>query len=137
MCINLHKCLFAESETEWLEYKFTKLGISPFESQMAAILANQPPNTLKRLHSFLGSVHNIGKFILHLTQLRHPFRPLLRKSAKVVQTELHTKHFNILKDQEAQIFESCPYNPKQDVRKKRNASRSELGAAPEQSTPDG
>ena len=48
---------------ECLGYKFTQTGISPLESKTAAILAIPPLTTLKRLRSFLGSVHYIGKFI--------------------------------------------------------------------------
>ena len=74
--INLQKCHFAKTEIEWLGYKFTQTGISPLESKTAAILTIPPPTTLKRLRSFLGSVHYIGKFIPHLAPLCHPLRPL-------------------------------------------------------------
>ena len=58
--INFQKCHFAKTEIEWLGYKFTQTGISPLESETAAILTIPPPTTLKRLRSFLGSVHYIG-----------------------------------------------------------------------------
>ena len=64
--INLQKCHFAKTEIEWLVYKFTQTVISLLESKTAAILTIPPPTTLKRLRSFLGSVHYIGKFIPHL-----------------------------------------------------------------------
>ena len=81
--INLQKCHFAKTENEWLGYKFTQTGISPPESKTAAISTVPPPTTLKRLRSFLGSVHHIGKFIPHPAQLCHPLRPLLKKISKV------------------------------------------------------
>ena len=81
--INLQKCHFAKTEIEWLGNKFTQTGISHLESKTAAILSIPPPTTLKRLRSFLGSVHYIGKFIPHLAQLCHPLRPLLKKISKV------------------------------------------------------
>ena len=135
--INLQKCHFAKSEIEWLGYKFTQTGISPLESKTAAILTIPPPTTLKRLRSFLGSVHYIGKFIPHLAQLCHPLRPLLKKSVKFVWTDEHTKHFNLIKEKIANSTENSHYNPKLDVRVKCNASRSGLGAALEQKTPEG
>ena len=95
--INLQKCHFAKSEIEWLGYKFTQTGISPLESKTAAILTIPPPTTLKRLRSFLGSVHYIGKLIPHLAQLCRPLRPLLKKSVKFIWTDEHTKHFNLIK----------------------------------------
>ena len=135
--INLQKCHFAETEKEWLGYKFTQTGISPLESKIAAILTIPPPTTLKRLRSFLGSVHYIGKFITHLAQLCHPLRPLLKKSVKFIWTDEHTKHFNLIKEKIANSTENSHYNPKLDVRVKCDASRSRLGAALEQNTPDG
>ena len=135
--INLQKCHFAKSQIEWLGYKFTQTGISPLESKTAAILKIPPPTTLKRLRSFLGSVHYIGKFIPHLAQLCHPLRPLLKKSVKCIWTDEHTKHFNLIKEKIANSTESSHYNPKLAVRVKCDASRSGLGAALEQNTPDG
>ena len=135
--INLHKCNFAKTEIEWLEHKFTQPGISPLESRTAAILAISPPSTLKRLQSFFGSVHYIGKFIPHPAQLCHPLRPLLKKSTNFVRTEEHTQHFNLIKDKIAASTENSPYNPKLDVRVKCDASRSVLGAVLEQNTPHG
>ena len=67
--INLQKRHFAKTEIEWLGYKFTQSGISPLESKTAAIYTILPPTTLKRLRSFLGSVHYIGNFIPQLAQL--------------------------------------------------------------------
>ena len=113
--INLQKCHFAESEIEWLGYKFTQTGISPLESKTAAILTIPPPTTLKRLSSFIGSVHYIGKFIPHLAQLCHPLRSLLKKSVKFIWTEEHTKHFNLIKEKIANSTEKSHYNPKLDV----------------------
>ena len=128
--INLQKCHFAKSEIEWLGYKFTQTGISPLESKTAAILTIPPPTTLKRLRSFLGSVHYIGKFIPHLAQLCHPLRPLLKKICEI-------RHFDLIKEKIANSTENSHYNPKLDVRVKCDASRSGLGAALEQNTPDG
>ena len=65
--INLPKCHFAKTESEWLGHKFTQSRITPLESKTAAILSLPAPNNLKQLRSFLGSVHYIGKFIPNLS----------------------------------------------------------------------
>ena len=135
--INHQKCHFAKTEIEWLGYKFTQTGILPLENKTAATLTIPPPTTLKRLRSFLGSVHYIGKFIPHLVQLYHPLRPLLKKSVKFIWTEEHTKHFNLIKEKIANSTKNSHYNPKLDVRVICDASRSGLGAALEQNTPEG
>ena len=59
--INLPKCHFAKQEISWLGYSISKSGISPLETKTSSILSLQPPNTLKKLRSFLGSVHYISK----------------------------------------------------------------------------
>ena len=82
--INLPKCHFAKQEISWLGYNFTQSGTSPLETKTSSILSLQPPNTLKKLRSFLGAVHYIRKFIPNLAQLCHPLRRLLRKSTKYI-----------------------------------------------------
>ena len=128
---------FCKNEIEWLGYQFTQTEISPLESKTSASLAIPPPSTLKRIRSFLGSVHYIGKFIPHLAQLCHPFRPLLKKSTKFSRTEEHNKHFHLIKEKIAASTENSHYNPKSDVRVKCDALRSGLGAALEQNKPEG
>ena len=82
--INLPKCHFAKQQFSWLGYNITQSGISPLESKTSSIMSLQPPNTLKKLRSFLGSVHYFSKFIPNLAQICHPLRPLLRKSTKYI-----------------------------------------------------
>ena len=95
----------------------------------------QPPNTLKKLRSFLGSVHYFSKFIPNLAQLCHPLRPLLRKSTKHIWTDAHTLHFNAIKTRIANHTEN--YKTQLETRIKCDASRSGLEAALEQLTVDG
>ena len=82
--INLPKCHFAKKEMSWLGYDITQSWTSPLETKTSSILSLQPPNTLKKIRSFLGSVHYINKFIPNLAQLCHLLRPLLRKSTKYI-----------------------------------------------------
>ena len=123
---------FAKTEIEWLGYKFTRTGLSLLENKTKAIVAIPPLPTFKRLRSFRRSLHY--KFIPNLAQLCHPLRHFLKKSTKFFLTEMHTKHFNIMKDKFAA---NCYYNPKLVVRVKCDASRSVLDATLEQNTPDG
>ena len=67
----------------------------------------------------------------------HKCLTLLKKSVKFTWTDEHTKHFNQIKEKIANSTENSHYNPKLDVRVKCDASRSGLGAALEQNTPDG
>ena len=101
----------AKKEISWLGYYITQSGTSTLESKTSAILSLQAPNTLKKLRSFLGSVHYISKFIPNLVQLYYPLRPLLRKSTKYIWTDEHTLHFNAIKTRIAGHTENTHYNP--------------------------
>ena len=135
--INLPKCHFGKLEIDWLGYHISQSGISPLESKTAAILALETPKTLKKLSSFLGSVHFIGKFIPNLAQIRHLLRPLLKKSSKFLWTAEHENCFTEIKNRIANATAKSNYNPQLATRVKCDASRSGLGAALEQVTVDG
>ena len=135
--INLPKCHFGKLEIDWLGYHFSQSGISPLESKTAAILALEAPKTLKKLRSFLGSVHYIGKFIPNHAQISHPLRPLLKRTSKFIWTEEHKNFFNEIKIRIANATAKSHYNPQLETRVKCDASRFVLGAALEQLTVDG
>ena len=136
LMINLHKCHFGKLEIDWLGYHISQSGISLLESKTAAILALEAPKTLKKLRSFLGSVHYIGKFIPSLAQISHPLRPLLKKTSKFIWTEEHENCFNEIKNRIANATANSHYNPQLETRVNYDASRSGLGAALEQLTVD-
>ena len=77
--INLAKCHFAKDKIEWLGHSITKTGITPILNKTEAIEKLSSPSNLKKLRSFKGSVHHLGKFIPNLSQLCYPLRPLLKK----------------------------------------------------------
>ena len=135
--INLPKNHFAKQEISWLGYNFTQSGTSPLESKTSAILSLQPPNTFKKLRSFLYSIHYISKFTPNLAQLCYPLRPLLRKSIKYIWTDEPTKHFNAIKTRIPNHTENTHYKPQLETRIQCDASRSSLGVALEKLTVNG
>ena len=66
--INLAKSQFAKEEIEWLVNRITQSGISQLSNKTVAIQQLSSPSKLKKLRSFRGSVHNLGKFIPNLSQ---------------------------------------------------------------------
>ena len=135
--INLPKCHFGKLEIDWLGYHISQSGISPLESKTAAILALEAPKVLKKLRSFLGSVHYIGKFIPNLAQISHPLRPILKKSSRFLWTVEHENCFNEIKTRIANATANSHYNPQRETRVKCDASRSGLETTLEQLTVDG
>ena len=135
--INLSKCHFSKLEIDWLGYQISQLGISPIERKKSVILAPDAPKTLKKLRSFLGSVHYIGKFIPNLAKNCHPLRPLIKKSSKFILTNVHENCFIEIKNRIANATENSHYNAQLETRLKRDTSNSGPGAVLEQLTVDG
>ena len=87
------KCHFAKDKIEWLGNNFTQTGITPLSNKTDAIGKLSAPSILKKIRSFMGSVHHLGKFIPNLSQLCYPLRPLLKKTKKFIWTDGHEKQF--------------------------------------------
>ena len=72
--IGLQKYEFAKNTIEWLGFTITPTGITPLITKTEAIIKLDNPKTLKRLRSFLGSVHHLTKFISNwLNYLNHSY----------------------------------------------------------------
>ena len=136
LCINLAKCHFAKDQIEWLSHRITQSNITPLSSRTGAIQQLSSPINLKKLRSFMGSVHHLGKFISNVSQLCHTLRPSLRKNTKFVWTDDHEQHFNIIKTKVAEATENKQLNPDLETRINCDSSRKSLGCALEQRTLD-
>ena len=86
---------------------------------------------------FLDSVHYLGKFILNLSHLCHPLRPLLKKNTKYIWTDELEIHFHSIENKFANASANLYYNPHLETRIICDASRAGLGAALEQQSPTG
>ena len=135
--INLAKCHFAKDKIEWLGHSNTQTGITPLSNKTDAIKKLFSPTNLKKLRSFMGSVHHLGKFIPNLSQLCFPLRQLLKKNTKIIWTNDHKEQFKLIKAKIAEITDNKHFNPDLETRIKCDASRKELGCALEQRTANG
>ena len=67
--INLAKCHFVKDKIEGLGHNITQTGITPLSNKTDAIGKLSAPSNLKKLRSFMGSVHHLGKFIPNMSHL--------------------------------------------------------------------
>ena len=104
--INLAKCHFSTDKNEWLGNSITQIGITPLSNKTDAIEKLSSPTNLKKLRSFMGSVHHLGKFIPNLSQLCYSLRPLLKKNTKSVWTDEHEEQFKLIKAKIAETTEN-------------------------------
>ena len=84
LSISLAKFHFGKTEIERLRNRCTQSGISPLKIKTAAMWSLSPRTTLKKLRSFLDSVHLISKFIPSFASLCHPFKTLLKKKKNLI-----------------------------------------------------
>ena len=135
--INLAKCHFVKDQIEWLGHSITQTGMTPLSNKTDAIEKLPAPSNLKKLRSFMGSVHHLGKFIPNLSQLCYPLRPLLKKNTKFIWTHEHEKQLLLIKEKIAETSENKHFNTDLEKLIKRDASCNGLGCALEQRTPNG
>ena len=111
----LRKCQFAKLEIDWLGFHFPQAFILPIKSKTSAILSLEAPKRVKKLRSFLRSVHYISKFIPSFAQISHPLRPLLKKLTKFIWTETNENCFFEITNRIAIAANNCHNNPQLDA----------------------
>ena len=96
--INLKKCLFEQTEMEFLGHHITAEGIRPLTSRMAAIQEFPQPNDIKQLRRFMGMANQMAKFNPDLAEASAPLRSLMSVKNHWLWTAQHTKAFNDVKE---------------------------------------
>ena len=73
--LKLSKCEFSKTKLIWLGFEIDETGVRPKHSKIEAVMALQPPKSLKQLRSFLGILNHMSRFIPNLQQHTEPLRP--------------------------------------------------------------
>ena len=73
--LKLSKCEFSLNQLSWLGYDIDSEGYRPKRSKIEAVLALEPPRTLKQLRSFMGILNHLQRFLPNI-QVR-PITPIL------------------------------------------------------------
>jgi putative transposase len=78
LAINLEKCVFATPSLEILGHKILATGAAPTADHAAKIENYPPPQDIKQLERFLGTVNFYRRFLPNCTQVLKPLTDLLR-----------------------------------------------------------
>ncbi|GFV60841.1 retrovirus-related Pol polyprotein from transposon 17.6 [Trichonephila clavipes] len=96
--LKLSKCVFAQTKINFLRYEIEEGKITPNNTNIDNIKKLKPPNNVKELQRFLGSINVYHKFIPEYADLRYPLNMLLKKDAKFNWTDECQNAFEKLKE---------------------------------------
>ncbi len=85
LAINLEKCVFATPSLEILGYMISATGAAPTANHAAEIKNSPPPQDIKQLQRFLGTVNFYRRFLTKCAQILRPLTDLLKGGAKTLE----------------------------------------------------
>ena len=132
--LKLSKCDFSMNQLSWLGYDIDSEGYRPKRSKIDAVVALEPPKSLKQLRSFMGILNHLQQFLPNLQVHSDQLRPSLKASnkSKFVWGECQQTAFRNILQLIADITKMYHYDQGLNSRVKCDASHSGLGAALEQ-----
>ena len=80
--LKLSKCNFSMNQLSWLGYDIDSESYRPKRSKIDAVLALEPPKSLKQLRSFMGMLNHLQRFLPNLQVHSDQLRPSLKASNK-------------------------------------------------------
>ena len=80
--LKISKCEFSKTKLVWLGFEIDETEVRPKHSEMQAVMALQPPKSLKQLRSFMGILNYMSRFIPNLQKHTEPLRPSLKADNK-------------------------------------------------------
>ena len=129
--LKFSKCEFSLNQLSWLGYDIDSEGYRPKRSKIEAVLALEPPRTLKQLRSFMGILNHLQRFLPNLQNHSDQLRPSLMagNKSKFVWGECQQMAFSNILQLIANITKMYHYDQSRNSRVKCDASHSGLGAA--------
>lgn len=126
--LNKEKCKFGVTEITFIGYRLSAAGIKPTHDKVEAVKQFRVPKTTEEVHSFLGLVNFVGKFIPDLSTVNEPLRRLLKKDVNFEWGLEQEKAFEALKRSLTSDVALAYYNVKSRTRVIADAGPVGLGA---------
>ena len=76
--LNQQKCVFSQSELEFLGHKIGREVTSPYPNKVRAIVDLEQPSYVSELRSVMGMVNHLGQYLPHLSKVTKPHNDLLK-----------------------------------------------------------
>ena len=96
--INSSKCVWAQSQVDYLGFLVTQDGIQPQPKKIAAITSLKPPRSQKEIRAFIGLVNFYKTFWPKRAELMAPLSKLCGKGIKFKWTDTEQQAFDAIKD---------------------------------------
>lgn len=87
--INLQKCLFGQTEIQFLGLHINQHGTKPIESRVSNILTYPLPKTITELKRFLGMINFFRRFIPHAAETQIPLFSCMKGNVKKDKTPIN------------------------------------------------
>ena len=116
LALKLSICEFLLSEVDWLGFRLTQTGIVPLRHKLDGLYNLKRPTTIKQVRGWLGSAHQLTKFIPHLASICYPFRTLLKNGERFHWAVEHTRAFQTLQNALIAISENAHFTPRARTR---------------------
>ena len=132
--LKLSKCEFSKAKLIWLGFEIDETGVRPKHLTIEAVMALQPPISLKQLRSFMGILNHMSRFIPNLQKHTEPLRPSVKadNKEKFIWSEEANNAFQKILELIANITKMHHYDASKQCRIKCDAIHKGLGAALEQ-----
>ena len=92
------KCIFLQTEVEYLGHIFTKEGIKPDPKKQKAVKEYPAPKNVDQTRSFLGLAGYYRKFIKNFAAKAQPLTVLTKKDTEWIWSREQEEAFQLLKD---------------------------------------
>ena len=123
LTLRKEKCHLSQPEVKWFGMIYNQYGMSE-DPEKAAVLRNwPPPKTVKDVKSFLQTCQFNAVYMaaeeegeMNYPELTAPLRALTRKKVRFVWTDMHQKHFQLIKDRMCSDRVMVPFNMERESR---------------------
>lgn len=98
LTLNKDKCLFNQSEIQYIGHVISKNGVIPDPTKIEAILKMPPPTDKKGVERVFGTVNYLAKFVPNMSAINEPIRSLLRSDVLFIWEKPQQDAFEAIKD---------------------------------------